>query len=138
MMRGNFFVLDTNSLISSALLPNSFSKNVFEKAVILGTLAISNATFEEFIEVLFRKKFDKYFINDEERWSFIYRLEANSKLFTPDTIVKDCRDPKDNKFLELAISANASCLITGDKDLLVLHPFRNIPILNAVEFIDSF
>ena len=54
-----------------------------------------------------------------------------------DTIT-DCRDPKGNKFLELAISANAPCLITGDKDLLVLHPFRSIPILNAVDFINNF
>jgi putative PIN family toxin of toxin-antitoxin system len=52
--------------------------------------------------------------------------------------VTDCRDPKDNKFLELAISANASCIITGDNDLLVLHPFRGIPILNAVDFINNF
>jgi uncharacterized protein len=52
--------------------------------------------------------------------------------------VTDCRDPKDNKFLELAISANASCIITGDKDLLILHPFRNISILNAVDFINNF
>jgi len=43
-----------------------------------------------------------------------------------------------SKSLELAISAKASCLITGDKDLLILHPFRGIPILNAVDFINSF
>jgi len=43
-----------------------------------------------------------------------------------------------SKFLELAISAKASCLITGDKDLLTLHPFRNIPILNAIDLINTF
>ncbi|MEJ7684799.1 MAG: putative toxin-antitoxin system toxin component, PIN family [Segetibacter sp.] len=84
-------------------------------------------------EVLFRPKFDKYFLNDEERWVIINKLEINAKLFAPDISITDCRDPKDNKFLELAISANASCIITGDKDLLVLHPFRGIPILNAVD-----
>jgi len=52
--------------------------------------------------------------------------------------ITDCRDPEDNKFLELAVSANASCIITGDKDLLILHPFRNIPILNAVDFINNY
>jgi len=137
-MKINFFVFDTNTLISSALIKNSTNSKAIDKAIALGTIAVSQSTFEEFTEVIFRKKFDKYFSGDEERWSILNRLEANSKLFTPDTIVKDCRDPKDNKFLELAISANASCLITGDKDLLVLHPFRNIPILNAVDFIDSF
>jgi len=52
--------------------------------------------------------------------------------------INDCRDPKDNKFLDLAISANASCIITGDKDLLMLNPFRGIPIINAVDFINNF
>jgi len=59
-------------------------------------------------------------------------------LFAPEIEITDCRDPKDNKFLELAVTANASCIITGDDDLLVLHPFRNIPILNASDFLNNF
>jgi len=137
-MRSDFFVFDTNVLISSALLPYSSNRNALNKAMVSEILAISDSTFEGFIEVLFRKKFDKYFLDDEERWTLIYKLEANSKFFKPDLIIMDCRDPKDNKFLEVAISANASCLITGDKDLLILHPFRNFPILNAVDFVNSF
>jgi predicted nucleic acid-binding protein len=49
-----------------------------------------------------------------------------------------CRDPKDNKFLELAVEAGAACIITGDKDLLVLNPFRNIPIFTPAEFLEKF
>jgi predicted nucleic acid-binding protein len=45
-----------------------------------------------------------------------------------------CRDPKDDKFLNLAVVCEASCIITGDKDLLVLNPFQNIPVLTAAEF----
>ena len=137
-MRSDFFIFDTNALISSALLPYSSSRNALNKAMVSEILATSDSTSKEFIEVLFRKKFDKYFLDDEERWTLIYKLEANSKFFKPDLIITDCRDPKDNKFLEVAISVNASCLITGDKDLLILHPFRNIPILNAVDFVNSF
>ncbi len=137
-MKNDFFVFDTNTLISSALIKNSTNSQAIDKAILLGTIAFSQSTFEEFTEVLFRKKFDKYFSGDDERWILVDRLEANSKLFTPDLIIKDCRDPKDNKFLELAISASAACIITGDKDLLVLHPFKRIPILNAVDFISSF
>ncbi len=137
-MRSDFFVFDTNVSISSALLPYSSNRNALNKAIFSGILATSDSTSKEFIEVLFRKKFDKYFLDDEEHWTLIYKLEANSKLFKPDLIITDCRDPKDDKFLEVAISANASCLITGDKDLLILHPFRNIPILNAVDFVNSF
>jgi len=137
-MKIDFFVFDTNTLISSALIKNSTNSKAIDIAIALGTIAVSQSTLEEFTEVLFRKKFDRYFSGDEERWSILHKLEANSKLFAPDLIITDCRDPKDNKFLELAIAANASCIITGDKDLLILHPFRNVPILNAVDFIDSF
>ncbi len=93
---------------------------------------------DEFVEVLFREKFDKYFDNDNERWRIINKVELNSIVIASEVLITDCRDPKDNKFLELAISASASCIITGDKDLLVLHPFRGIPILNAVDFINNF
>ena len=41
----------------------------------------------------------------------------------------DCRDPKDDKFLELALNGKATHIVSGDEDLLVLHPFRGIPIL---------
>ncbi len=49
--------------------------------------------------------------------------------------ITDCRDPKDNKFLELAIDGKADYIVSGDKDLLVLNPYRNMPILNANDFL---
>lgn len=134
----NFFVFDTNSLISAALIASSTNRKALNKAINLEELAIANNTIHELIEVLFRKKFDKYFPDDNERWLLINKLEINATLFTPAIQITDCMDPKDNKFLELAIAAKVSCLITGDKDLLILHPFRNIPILNAVDFINNF
>jgi putative PIN family toxin of toxin-antitoxin system len=134
----SFFVFDTNSLVSAALTPQSTNRKAFDKALLLGELVASNKTMEELIEVLFRGKFDKYFLNDNERWVIINKIEINTKVFVPLITISDCRDPKDNKFLELAISANASCVISGDKDLLALHPFREIPILNAVDFINNF
>jgi uncharacterized protein len=48
--------------------------------------------------------------------------------------VTACRDPKDNKFLELAVNGPADIIISGDDDLLVLDPFRNIPILTPTAF----
>ncbi|HZH96408.1 MAG TPA: putative toxin-antitoxin system toxin component, PIN family [Flavisolibacter sp.] len=134
----DFFVFDTNSFITAALKPTSTNRRALDKAIVLGELAASSKTIEEFIEVLFRQKFDKYFINDNERWLIINKIESNTKIFTPSITIEDCRDPKDNKFLELAVAANASCIITGDADLLILHPFRGIPILNAVDFLNAF
>ena len=46
-----------------------------------------------------------------------------------------CRDPADDKFLELALSGNASHIITGDNDLLTLHPFRSISIIPPALFL---
>jgi uncharacterized protein len=134
----DFFVFDTNSLISAALIKNSSNRKALDKAINIGQLSIANNTLDELVEVLFRKKFDKYFPDDNERWLLINMIEENSRLFTPDISITDCRDAKDNKFLELAIFTNASFIISGDNDLLVLHPFRSIPILNAVDFINNF
>lgn len=63
------------------------------------------------------------------------------RLATPVTVtdqIDTCRDPKDNKVLELAVSGKAHCIVTGDEDLLILNPFRGIPILTAGEFLQLF
>ncbi|MBW8050035.1 MAG: putative toxin-antitoxin system toxin component, PIN family [Cytophagales bacterium] len=48
------------------------------------------------------------------------------------------RDPDDNKFLSLAKSAKAACIVTGDNDLLVLHSFGSIAILKPSEFLKKY
>ena len=65
----------------------------------------------------------------------IEQVERNAIIFLPMETIVDCRDLKDNKFLELAVEAKAQCVITGDKDLLVLNPFRGIPILTPADFL---
>jgi predicted nucleic acid-binding protein len=49
-----------------------------------------------------------------------------------------CRDPKDNNFLALALAAEADVLVSSDEDLLVLHPWRGIPIITPAEFMARF
>jgi predicted nucleic acid-binding protein len=51
--------------------------------------------------------------------------------------VTDCRDERDNKFLEVALSGNAKVILTGDQDLLILHPWRNISILTPAMYLDA-
>jgi predicted nucleic acid-binding protein len=51
--------------------------------------------------------------------------------------IEICRDEKDNQYLELAINGQATCIVSGDSDLLVLNPFREIPILTIQEFLDN-
>ncbi len=132
----NLFVFDTNSLISASLIQSSPTARALDAALDTGRIVISEPTLAEFTEVVRRKKFDKYFITKAERLAVIDKIETNALVFAPTKIIAACRNPEDNKFLELAVAANASCIITGDKHLLVLHPFRNIYILTPSDFLN--
>jgi len=137
MSRTEKFIIDTNILLSSFLIRNSITFKAMEKARSKGLLLFSEETFLEFELVLFRKKFDKYF-SEEERLQIVEKV-YNEAVFVPVTSnIQLCRDPKDDKFLNLATDAQASCIITGDKDLLVLHPFGNVPILLPTDFLNTF
>ncbi|HKB45594.1 MAG TPA: putative toxin-antitoxin system toxin component, PIN family [Chitinophagaceae bacterium] len=136
-MRNKLFVFDTNAFVSAALLSGSVNDIALDKAFKTGKVIVSDSTFAEFTEVLFRKKFDKYF-NDERRLQVIQKLERDTLLFNVNMIITACRDPKDNKFLELALTADASCIVTGDQDLLILNPFNNIPIVSAADFLKLY
>jgi putative PIN family toxin of toxin-antitoxin system len=131
------FVFDTNSLISANLLPNSVSRKAYNKAREIGIAVYSEETFTEFAETLLRPKFDKY-ISSETRLHEITAFEKTSQHIRVFNSINLCRDPKDNKFLELAVESGASCIITGDKDLVVLNPFNQIPILTAADFLKTF
>jgi putative PIN family toxin of toxin-antitoxin system len=136
-MTNNLFVIDTNTLISAFIFRYSIPREAFEKAVRKGKVFASLKTYNKLSEVLLRRKFDKY-ISPEEKLLALKEFKELVIFSEISETITRCRDPKDNKFLELAIAANASCIITGDKDLLVLHPFRGIPILTAVDFLNNF
>jgi putative PIN family toxin of toxin-antitoxin system len=85
--------------------------------------------------VLRRPRLNKY-IHEEERIQFLMMLLRESRLVRVTQVAEDCRDPKDNKYLELALDAQATCILSGDKDLRVLHPYHGIPILTPREFLD--
>ncbi|MDP2808261.1 MAG: putative toxin-antitoxin system toxin component, PIN family [bacterium] len=129
------FVFDTNVVISALLLNRSAARQAFDKAIGQGALLISQATIEELNEVLRRKGFGKY-VTEEERMEFITELVRGAALEEITDTVTACRDPKDNKFLELALSGKAVCIVSGDDDLLALHPFRGIPVLTPRQFLD--
>jgi uncharacterized protein len=136
-MKSNLFVFDTNTLISAALSPSSTNAEAMKKAESLGNIIYSDATWTEFLEVLFRKKFDKYF-SIENRYEIVDRLITRFEKRSIDVVITECRDAKDNMFLELAVSAKATCIISGDADLLILNTFRNIPIIDPKDFIDHY
>ena len=117
-MKGKHFVFDTNSLISAALIPSSVNRAALKKANDLGLLIFSIETLMELNEVLIRSKFDKY-LSLDERLEYSERLETRGKIITTSSNFTDCRDIKDNKFLNLAYDSKSVCIITGDLDLLI-------------------
>lgn len=87
------------------------------------------------VDVIFRKKFDKY-ISDETRFAFLSNFRKAVIWIEIIEQVFDCKDPKDNKFLSLAKEENATIIISGDDDLLVLNPYERITILNSRQFLE--
>ena len=128
-------VPDTNMVVSAMLLPQSRPRQALEYVRRHGTVLASTDTLSELREVIRRPRFDRYLLEGQRR-EFMYDLEQDSELIPITHSVTACRDPKDDKFLELAISGNATHIITGDDDLLDLHPFRNIPILTPAVFLE--
>jgi putative PIN family toxin of toxin-antitoxin system len=133
-MKTKFFIFDTNSLISALILPKSVSRLSLEKADEIGQLVFSEETLLELSEVLIRSKFDRY-ASIDNRLEFIERLEARSRVIATISNFTDCRDIKDNKFLNLAYDSGAAYIITGDHDLLILNPFYNIQIISPSTFL---
>ncbi|NJN34061.1 MAG: putative toxin-antitoxin system toxin component, PIN family [Saprospiraceae bacterium] len=114
-MRKNI-VLDTNTLLSAALSMESVSFKVVQKVYLHHQLVMSTPTWNELAGVINRAKFDKYFIEQSSRFVFLTAVVHNSLFVEPTETINDCRDPKDNKFLELAVAANATIIVTGDED----------------------
>ncbi|MGI6573288.1 MAG: putative toxin-antitoxin system toxin component, PIN family [Fermentimonas sp.] len=135
-MSHNLFVFDTNVLVSAALSPHSVSADALKKALLTGRVTYSKYTWKELLNVLFRPKFDKYF-TIEVRQEIAVRFLQLFKAVEINEHVHVCRDPKDDMFLDLALAVRATCLITGDKALLELHPFQNIPILSPADFLNT-
>jgi putative PIN family toxin of toxin-antitoxin system len=134
MMMSKRFVVDNNILVSALLIKNSAPFQVISKIEERGVILYSEATLLELNQVLNRKKFVKYF-TVEEKQAFIFKLLEKSELVEIEESINICRDPKDDKFLELAFSGKADFIVTGDQDLLVLNPFRNIEIITANVFL---
>jgi len=121
-------VFDSNVLVSALLLSDSKPRHALEVALQKGRVLLSFATLAELYEVLGRKKFHRY-INEEDVRNFLAALTREAEWVEVDVRIGVCRDPKDDKFLEVAVSGHATHIITGDSDLLALNPFRGIEIL---------
>jgi putative PIN family toxin of toxin-antitoxin system len=127
-------VVDTNVLISALLAGNSIPGLALTKAEDSGQLLASAATLSEIEEVLRRPKFARY-LSIETRTEFLARYRAVTRLVRISSHIQACRDPRDDKFLEVAVYGKADLILTGDTDLLALNPFREVRILSPAEYL---
>jgi putative PIN family toxin of toxin-antitoxin system len=104
------------------------------KARAADTLALSQPVFDEVFDVLHRPRLAR-FVDMNLRADLLDQLVSGTLWFEPAVAVNDCRDAADNKYLELALVAQAHTAVSSDQDLLVLHPWRGILILRPAEYL---
>lgn len=109
---------------------------MFEIAITAHTLLVSDALLSELAAVLNYPKLAKY-VQRAIRDGIQERVAQIAERVVPTIRVVASRDPGDDKLLELALAGGADCLVSGDDDLLVLHPFRGLKILTPRQFLDS-
>jgi hypothetical protein len=128
-------VVDTNVLVSALLKKDSIPARAFDRVCQHYQIATSLACFNELKEVLSRPRLARYFSPFELELFLDIYLE-NVVFFVPKQSFSICRDEKDNKFLDVAVEVGAACIVSGDSDLLQLHPFLGIPVLSPSDFLD--
>jgi putative PIN family toxin of toxin-antitoxin system len=127
-------VIDTNVLISGLLSTTSTPAQAVEKAVTKAQLVATMATLRELIEKLHSPKFDRY-VRRERRDALLERVASVIEIIDVLQRIRASRDPKDDKFLEAAVNGRADVIVTGDKDLLDLNPFRGIAIVTPPDYL---
>lgn len=127
-------VIDTNLLISHLMQPGSVPDRAVHAAMEFHYVLISEATMLELAEVLWRPKFERY-VSPEAREQLLVQLSKAGEMIPILHTIRACRDPRDDKFLELAVNGAAQAILSGDADLLALHPFRSISIVSPAAWL---
>ena len=127
-------VFDTNVLVSAAIFTTSVPRRALIHSLRHGSLLMSEELAKEVRGVLTRARFDRH-ATREVREEFLRNLMLDVEFVTITETVQACRDPNDDKILELAVNGRADYIVTGDNDLLVMDPFRGITIIRPAEFL---
>lgn len=130
-------VIDTNVLVRAMLKPDGSVGPVVDflrdgRYVFL----YSEATLNELIEVLSRPRMvHRYGLTAAEVETLCALVIRRGELVEPDRTITACRDPKNNKFLEVAVAGRADVIVTTDEDLEVLDPFEGIRLIQPARFL---
>ena len=129
-------MIDANTVVSAAPNPSGIPRQAIAAARLRGVIVLSEAVYGEIAEVLTRPKFARVLTEDRRR-EILELLAAAALWIEPTETVGDCRDAKDNRYLELALAAHATTIMSGDQDLLVLDPWRDVRVLRPARFLEE-
>ncbi len=130
-------VVDTNILVRALIKPNGTVGPVLSllrdgRYVLL----YSEQLLEELVDLLARPRLrNKYPLSDETVEASLQLILLRGEKVCPQREIRLCRDPKDDKFLEVAAAGQAAIIVSGDEDLLILNPFEDIPIVPPRDFL---
>jgi uncharacterized protein len=127
-------VADTNSLLSHMLIRNSVADRAVVPAIARERVLLSEATFAELAGIFIRPKFDRY-LPIEQRRQLLAALGSAAEWIRIAQPIRACRDPRDDKFLEVAADGEADAILTRNAGLLALDPFRGIAILTPADWL---
>ncbi|MDA3933263.1 MAG: putative toxin-antitoxin system toxin component, PIN family [Gammaproteobacteria bacterium] len=126
-------VVDSNVLISAVLTSGGAPAKLLDHLQqTRAVLVFSEPTMEELATRLLRSRFDRY-VDRATRLRFLAEIDAVAEFVGISNTVIGCRDRNDDKFLETALTADCQLIVSGDQDLLLLHPWRNIHILRPAQ-----
>jgi putative PIN family toxin of toxin-antitoxin system len=133
-------VMDTSTLVGAMLRSESKPRQALLAVVKSHVLCVSQSTLTELHVVLQRSKFDRY-APLQTRLEFLDVVTQTAHLYEIDTAseaasLSACRDPKDDKFLALAMACEAMVIISSDADLLSLQRWNNIAIISPADFLE--
>jgi putative PIN family toxin of toxin-antitoxin system len=129
-------VLDTSTLVSATFNSEGVPAQAVRRALREDQVAVSEAVIAELLDVLDRPRVAR-FLDPRLRAELLWQLDNLGVPFAPTERVADCRDPKDDKYLELALAAGAGRIVSSDADLLVLHPWRGVRILRPADYLTA-
>jgi putative PIN family toxin of toxin-antitoxin system len=127
-------VLDASAVVSAALKADSVPERALLRAEATDVFALSTQVDDEIAGVLGRPKFAGA-LSFERREQVLNTIRGMAVWFVPSERVTDCRDPKDDKYLELVLAAGAAFIVSSDDDLIVLHPWRGVSILSPAAYL---
>jgi putative PIN family toxin of toxin-antitoxin system len=130
-------VVDTNILVRAVIKPLGSVGPVLRR-LRDGTyvLLYSEPLLTELVDVLNRPRIrDKYSLTPDDIETVVALVLLRGEGIVPTRRIDICRDPKDNMLLEAAADGNADVIVSGDKDLLDLEAFEEIPIVGPADFL---